>query len=105
MANSELVPPDASNALTRAYNRWLCDYCALNPQRLKGVGMLSRHDPPAMLSELEQIVAYGWQTVVLRPEVILGRHHVTHKVRVFSETLGGVKSPTKISEDYIVVLF
>ncbi len=71
--NSEQLPPEVSGGLVRAYNRWLHDYCALNPQRLKGVGMISRHDPPAMLTELQHIASYGWKTVVLRPEMILGR--------------------------------
>ncbi len=73
IVNSEHVPSEVSSALARAYNTWLYKYCAYNPERLKGVGVISRHDPTSMIAELEQIMEYGWTSVVLRPEVIMGR--------------------------------
>jgi uncharacterized protein len=65
--------PVLSVAMAGAYNAWLFDYCAADAARLRGVGLICRHDPAAMLSELERVVAFGWRAVVLRPNPIAGR--------------------------------
>ena len=62
-----------SCALAQAYNAWLFDYCSADTTRLKGVGLICKHDPPAMLAELERIARFGWRAVVLRPNPIGGR--------------------------------
>jgi predicted TIM-barrel fold metal-dependent hydrolase len=66
--------PELSAAMARAYNAWLFDYCAAAPSRLQGVGLICRHDPGAMLRELEWVVDTGWRAVVLRPNPIAGRY-------------------------------
>ena len=73
IVNNENLQPDVSLAFARAYNNWLYDYCAHSPDRLYGVGIISRHDPDNMVQELEGILNLGWKSVVLRPEKILGR--------------------------------
>lgn len=70
---NENLPAAVSLAFAQAYNRWLADYCALDPARLRGVGLISRHDPGSMLLQLQQVVEYGWRTVCLRPEKAAGR--------------------------------
>jgi predicted TIM-barrel fold metal-dependent hydrolase len=65
--------PALSAAIAQAYNAWLFDYCQLDPQRLKGVGLVARHDPGAMLAELERVLALGFRAVVLRPNPVAGR--------------------------------
>jgi predicted TIM-barrel fold metal-dependent hydrolase len=60
-------------AFAQAYNRWLRDFCSVAPQRLRGVGLISRHTPERMVADLEQIAAFGWTTVVLRPNPLKGR--------------------------------
>jgi len=62
-----------SCAFATAYNNWLNDYCQYEPDRLKGVGLISRHAPELMKKELDRVLAFGWKTVVLRPEPIMGR--------------------------------
>lgn len=62
-----------SVALARAYNDWLRDFCAAEPGRLHGVGLLSRHDPEAMPAELERVAGFGWRAVSLRPNPVQGR--------------------------------
>jgi predicted TIM-barrel fold metal-dependent hydrolase len=53
------VPDDAlRDACYGAYNSWLKDFCAANPQRLIGVPMLPPH-PESAVKELEHIVALG----------------------------------------------
>lgn len=72
LAIDDLEPARAA-AFARAYNAWLLDYCALAPDRLRGVGAVARHAPAAMLTELDRIVDAGWRAVVLRPNPIVGR--------------------------------
>lgn len=65
--------PLLSHAMAAAYNRWLSDYCRTSPGRLRGVGLIARHDPAGMLAELENVVRYGFRAVILRPNPIAGR--------------------------------
>jgi predicted TIM-barrel fold metal-dependent hydrolase len=73
VVNHEGLPTEVSLAYSGAYNRWLYDYCSADPNRLKGVGLLSRHDPLTLCDQLDQIIEYGWTAVSLRPEVIAGK--------------------------------
>jgi len=69
----DTIDPAFAGAVTRAYNRWLRDYCAYDPARLRGVGVVNVHDPGAMVEDLEQAAAWGWKAVVLRPNPVKGR--------------------------------
>jgi predicted TIM-barrel fold metal-dependent hydrolase len=60
-------------AFARAYNDWLRDFCRSDPERLRGVGALSLHDPARMLAELERVAGYGWKAVVVPPNPVGGR--------------------------------
>jgi uncharacterized protein len=60
-------------AFAHAYNLWLRDFCSIAPDRLRGVGLISRHDPSHMLSELKLVAAFGWTTVVMRPNPVKER--------------------------------
>jgi predicted TIM-barrel fold metal-dependent hydrolase len=65
--------PAVASAFARAYNTWLQGFCAHAPQRLRGVGLISLHDPSQMLPELERVVGFGFRGVMLRPNPIQGR--------------------------------
>lgn len=67
------LDPALTAALARAYNDWLRDLCAQAPDVLQGVGVVSRHDPQAMVDELVRIAGFGWRAVHLRPNVVAGR--------------------------------
>ena len=67
------MAPARAAAFAHAYNSWLHAYCAREPRRLRGVGAIARHDPAAMVAELERVVGFGWRAVVLRPNPIAGR--------------------------------
>ncbi|WP_437959776.1 amidohydrolase family protein [Sorangium sp. So ce119] len=69
---SPLDPPLAT-AFARAYNVWLRDFCAHDPGRLRGVGLMSLHDPGAMVVELARAAALGFGAVVVRPNPVDGR--------------------------------
>jgi len=47
--------PDATAALNRAYNRWLHDFCAYEPSRLKLNAIISLRDVNAALAEVRRV--------------------------------------------------
>jgi predicted TIM-barrel fold metal-dependent hydrolase len=48
-----------ANACFHAYNRWLADYCAAHPERLKGIGNTTVEDVEAALEELRYVRKAG----------------------------------------------
>jgi predicted TIM-barrel fold metal-dependent hydrolase len=73
MLTHEHLEPPFARAIARAYNTWLRDFCARDPQRLRGVGVLSLHEPEQLVPQLQDIVALGWRTVMVRPNPFQGR--------------------------------
>jgi hypothetical protein len=69
----DTMDPNLAWAFAHAYNRWLRDFCSIAPQRLRGVGLISRHDPDRMVSDLKLIATFGWTTVAMRPNPVKGR--------------------------------
>lgn len=69
----DFIEPDFAAALARAYNDWLRDFCALDRERLRGVGIISLHDPAQAALEVERVAGFGWRAVVLRPNPVYGR--------------------------------
>jgi len=61
-----------AGGFVRAYNNWLRDFVAYDPQILRGVGVINRHAPEEMVPELHRISAFGWRAVVMRPNPIKG---------------------------------
>lgn len=55
---AELEDPELSQAYTRAYNRWICEFCHGQP-RLIPTAHLSLSDPVAAAAELERAVGEG----------------------------------------------
>jgi len=73
ITNHKEINVRTSLAYTQAYNRWLTDYCKYESKRLKGVGLVSRHDPSRLTSQVEDILKRGWKTITIRPEPIFGK--------------------------------
>jgi predicted TIM-barrel fold metal-dependent hydrolase len=63
---AELEDPELSQAYTRAYNRWICDFCSSSP-RLVPTAHLSLSDPEAAARELERAVNDGARGVYVAP--------------------------------------
>jgi predicted TIM-barrel fold metal-dependent hydrolase len=66
------------DALCRAYNDWLADYCRTDPARLVGVAMLPLVDVDASVRELERATTeLGFRGAFMRPNPYAGRpiHH------------------------------
>jgi predicted TIM-barrel fold metal-dependent hydrolase len=63
---TELEDPELSQAYTRAYNRWICEFCADSP-RLVPTAHLSLTDPAAAAAELERAVGEGAKGAYVAP--------------------------------------
>ena len=58
----------ALNAICRAYNNWLADYCRAAPERLKGVAVTCLHDIDAAVREVNRCVTeLGFVTAMIAP--------------------------------------
>jgi uncharacterized protein len=69
---AELDDPELSQAYTRAYNRWICEFCA-GQARLVPTAHLSLADPDAAARELERAVADGARGAYVAPFTHDGR--------------------------------
>jgi uncharacterized protein len=69
---AELPDPELSQAYTRAYNRWICEFCADSP-RLVPTAHLSLSDPVAAAQELERAVEEGARGAYVAPFTHDGR--------------------------------
>jgi predicted TIM-barrel fold metal-dependent hydrolase len=64
-----------SSAICRAYNRWLHDFCSLDPQRLIGAGLVALHDPTLAADEATYAVReLGMRSIMIRPNPYAGRN-------------------------------
>jgi predicted TIM-barrel fold metal-dependent hydrolase len=58
----------------RAYNDWLAEYCATDPTRLTGVGIVPLADPARAVDETRHIASLGLAGVFVRPNFLYGRN-------------------------------
>src|SRR5262249_57989385 len=63
---AELEDPELAQAYTRAYNRWICEFCA-GSDRLVPTAHLSLEDPAAAARELERAVGEGARGAYVAP--------------------------------------
>jgi hypothetical protein len=63
---AELEDAELSQAYTRAYNRWICEFCRDSP-RLVPTAHLSLSDPAAAAAELERAVGDGAKGAYVAP--------------------------------------
>jgi predicted TIM-barrel fold metal-dependent hydrolase len=65
--------PALALAISRAYNDWLHEFCATDPERLKGVAMVPRQDPAGAAAEARRAVGeLGFVGVFVRPNAVDG---------------------------------
>ena len=65
---------DASANACRAYNDWIAEYCATDPARLTGVGVVPLIDPARAADEARYIATLGLAGVFVRPNFLYGRN-------------------------------
>ena len=86
---AELDDPPLSQAYTKAYNRWICEFCADEP-RLVPTAHLSLSDPAAAAAELERAVGEGAKGGYVAPFTHDGRplgHPDNHPVFAAAQDL------------------
>jgi predicted TIM-barrel fold metal-dependent hydrolase len=67
------MDPRFANAIARAYNDWLHDFCRAQPERRLGAGMISVYDINDAVAETRRVVQeYGFRSVFLRSNVVNG---------------------------------
>ncbi|MDY7012938.1 MAG: amidohydrolase family protein [Cyanobacteriota bacterium] len=57
--------PQLESALYQAYNRWLADYCAPYPNRLKGLALVSMRSPELGVAEIRRTAEASWMVGIL----------------------------------------
>jgi predicted TIM-barrel fold metal-dependent hydrolase len=63
-----VADPDTANALARAYNDWIADFCAVAPRRLFAAAMLPLQDMDLALAELRRVAKNPtFRGVFIRP--------------------------------------
>jgi predicted TIM-barrel fold metal-dependent hydrolase len=86
---AELEEPELSQAYARAYNRWICEFCADSP-RLVPTAHISLSDPEAAARELERAVSDGARGAYVAPFTHDGRplgHPDNHRVFAAAQDL------------------
>jgi predicted TIM-barrel fold metal-dependent hydrolase len=65
---------EGSASASRAYNDWIAEYCATDPARLTGVGIVPLADPARAVDETRYIASLGLAGVFVRPNFLYGRN-------------------------------
>src|SRR5437763_10531164 len=64
----DIEDPAVAAANARAYNDWVADFCAPNPDRLFAFGIAPLQDVSAAAAEIERAAGLGLRGVTIRPE-------------------------------------
>ncbi|MCZ6889897.1 MAG: amidohydrolase family protein [Gammaproteobacteria bacterium] len=64
----QVTDPRLATAYTRAYNRWIADFCRHDPKRLYPVAHISLHDPEGAVEEVQRARKDGCVGVYLSPD-------------------------------------
>src|SRR5471030_2835522 len=66
--------PGFANAVARAYNDWLHEFCQADPQRMFGAGMISVYDIGHAVEETHRSVEeLGFKAIFVRSNVVNGK--------------------------------
>ena len=69
------LDPRLADAIARAYNDWLFDFCQTDPNRLYGAAMLAVQDLELAVREVRRAVEQlGFRGVFIRPNPVSGRN-------------------------------
>lgn len=68
LLTGELERADVAAANARAYNRWMSDFVAENPDRLFGMGLCPLQSVDAAVAEIEFVAEQGLTGITFRPE-------------------------------------
>ena len=71
----EVEDPELARAYSRAYNRWIVDWCSDSGGRLVPIAHISLSDGPAAAAELEQAVKEGCKGAFVAPFTVTNKPH------------------------------
>ena len=60
-----MADPEMEAALARAYNRWVGEYCAAHPARIKAVGIVPQRDMERCVRVVEQLAREPWAVGIM----------------------------------------
>ena len=68
------MDPGYANAIARAYNDWLHEFCQVDPERMFGAGMVSVYDIGHAVEETHRVVEeLGFKAIFLRSNIVNGK--------------------------------
>lgn len=87
--------PHLATAYTRAYNRWIAEFCRVNPKRLIPVAHISLLDPEGAVEEVLRARKDGCKGVFLSPDMPTrgGKHFIDPAFNRFWETVQDLEMP------------
>jgi len=90
-----VTDPALATAYTRAYNRWIVDFCSHDPQRLYPVAHITLLDPQGAVEEVKRARKAGCVGVYLSPDLAArgGRAFVDPVLRDFWNTVSDLDMP------------
>ena len=92
----EVTDPKLSMAYARAYNRWICDFCADTGGRLIAAAHISLADPAGAAQELERAVEAGARGAFLAPYTLTRLPHAHPDHDLFWATAQELDVPVAI---------
>jgi predicted TIM-barrel fold metal-dependent hydrolase len=92
----EVTDPKLSMAYARAYNRWICDFCADSGGRLIAAAHISLADPSGAAKELERAVEAGAKGAFLAPYTLTRLPHAHPDHDLFWATAQELDVPVAI---------
>jgi uncharacterized protein len=89
---------DLATAYTRAYNRWIVDFCSENPKRLKPIAHVSLLDPAGACEEARRARADGCVGVMISPDPVSRRGRLLNdpEIAPLWETLQELDMPASL---------
>ena len=93
------MDPRFANAIARAYNDWLYEFCQAAPDRLLGSGMVSVHDVNDAVAEARRVVKdYGFRSIFLRANIVNGHNWYDEYYEPLWNTLEELELPVGFHE-------
>jgi hypothetical protein len=74
LAAANIADPSLANAVCRAYNDWLAEFCAREPARLKGVALLPLQNVGLAVAELERATGKLSMPTAMLPTNVHGKN-------------------------------
>jgi predicted TIM-barrel fold metal-dependent hydrolase len=82
--------------LARAYNEWIAEFCAHDPNRLRGVAILDAENVAGAVVELERVVADGLRAALITVSPFPGNGYELDRYNPLWEAVAGLGVPLSL---------